>query len=70
MSTLCRIGIHRWSFSTQVREEPGEGGETEIIRVRCDRDDCARYGTWSVVHRETRARFAPYDAGESPFRIA
>lgn len=51
MSFFCRIGLHRWSFRTQLLDEPGHRTHTEIVRARCTRD-CARYGTWVFVHRE------------------
>ncbi len=53
MGFFCRIGIHHWSFSTQLLDERGHRTHTEIIRARCSRDGCAHYGTWSLVHRET-----------------
>jgi len=52
MSLFCRIGLHRWSFSTQLLDEPGHRTHTEIIRARCKRHGCARYGAWSLVHQE------------------
>jgi hypothetical protein len=52
MSFLCRIGLHRWSFSTQLLDEPEHRGQTEITRARCRRHGCTRYGAWSLVHRE------------------
>ena len=54
MSFFCRIGLHRWSFSTQLLDEPGNRIHTEIISARCRRDGCTRYGAWSLVHREVR----------------
>ena len=53
MSFFCRIGLHRWSFSTQLLDEPGHRTHTEIVRARCARDGCCRYATWSLVHRES-----------------
>ncbi len=52
MRFFCRVGLHRWSFSAQLLDEPGHSTHTEVIRARCTREGCARYGTWSLVHRE------------------
>ena len=55
MSLFCRIGLHRWSFSTQFRNEPGRRVNTELISARCRREGCTRYGAWNLVHREAHA---------------
>ena len=57
MSLFCRIGFHRWSFSSEFLDEPWRRAQpntrTEVIRARCRRDGCTRYGDWSLIHRET-----------------
>ena len=53
MSFFCRIGLHRWSFRSQLLDEPGHRTHTEIVRARCARDGCCRYAAWSLVHRES-----------------
>ena len=68
MSLFCRIGIHRWSFNTQLLDEPGDRVHTEIISARCRRNGCARYGAWSLVHRE--AHLAGASRQKSPMRLA
>ena len=68
MSLFCRIGLHRWSFSTQLLDEPEQRTHTEIIRARCRRQGCARYGAWSIVHRE--ARVVGPAASDSPVSLA
>jgi hypothetical protein len=68
MSFLCRIGLHRWSYSTQLLDEPGDRTHTEIILARCTRHGCARYGAWSLVHRE--AQVAGASAPDSPASLA
>jgi len=68
MSFFCRIGLHRWSFSTQFFDEPGQRTHTEIIRARCRRHGCARYGVWSLVHQE--AHLAGAAAPDSPMSLA
>ena len=55
MSLFCRIGFHRWSFSTELLDEPRHHRRTEVIRARCRRDGCTRYNDWSLVHREAHA---------------
>lgn len=52
MSFLCRVGVHRWSFSARLLDEPGRRTSTEVIRARCRRRGCIRYGDWSLVHQE------------------
>lgn len=52
MSVFCRIGLHRWSFRSQLLDEPGHDAHTEVIRARCRRRGCPRYGDWRLVHRE------------------
>lgn len=59
MSLFCRIGLHRWSFNTQLRDEPGRRVYTELISARCSRDRCARYGSWNLVHREAHVAGTP-----------
>lgn len=54
MSFLCRVGFHRWSFSTRLLDEPGGRIYTEVIRARCRRRGCIRYGDWSLVHQEAQ----------------
>lgn len=66
MRFLCRIGMHRWSYSTQLLDEPDQETQTEIILARCTRDGCARYGSWSLVHREARLAGAPAPAANGP----
>jgi len=56
MSLFCRMGLHRWSFSSELVNEPGHRTHTEIIHARCRRHGCARYGAWSLVHREAHVR--------------
>lgn len=51
---LCRIGLHRWSFSSYLLDDPGHLVHTECVRARCTRQGCTRYGAWSVVHTRTR----------------
>ena len=63
VSLLCRIGIHRWIFDTQVVAAP-DGTHTEIIHARCQRDGCTRYSAWNPVHHESTA--AGPTAGETP----
>ena len=70
LSALCRIGIHRWSFSTQLLDEPGHGTHTEIVTARCRRERCCRFGTWSVVHRESRLAGSVSAPGSSTIRAA
>ena len=55
MSFFCRIGLHRWSFASQLLDEPEHLRQTEFVRARCTRHGCARYSAWRLVHRETRA---------------
>jgi hypothetical protein len=63
MSLFCRIGLHRWSFASDVRNEPGLRTHTEVIWARCSREECSRYNAWSLVHRESnRPGKAPADA--------
>jgi hypothetical protein len=59
MSFFCRFGLHRWSFNTQLLDEPGHSVHTELISARCRREGCIRYGAWSVIHREARGAGAP-----------
>ncbi len=54
MGFLCRIGLHRWSFNTEILHEPEHGSHTEIVSARCTREGCARYGAWTLVHREAQ----------------
>ena len=68
MVFLCRIGLHRWSFSTQRLDGPGRRIHTEIVRARCRRDGCARYGSWSLVHREAHIVGPP--GQDSPTSLA
>ena len=68
MSFFCRIGLHRWSFSTQLLDKPGSRIHTEIISARCRRDGCTRYGVWSLVHQE--AHLAGAAAPDSPMSLA
>jgi hypothetical protein len=68
MSLLCRIGLHRWSFNTEIVDEPEHRTHTEIVRARCTREGCVRYGAWSLVHREAQ-QMAPATP-DSPISIA
>ncbi len=68
MSILCWIGIHRWSFSTDVCDEPEHCVRTELVSARCRREGCARYGAWSLVHQE--AHFAGSSSYTSQRRAA
>ena len=68
MRFFCRIGLHRWSFSSQRLNEPGHGTHTEVVRARCRRDGCTRYGEWSLVHKEAHVQSSP--GNDSPMRLA
>jgi hypothetical protein len=68
MSVFCRIGLHRWSFRSQLLDEPGHSTHTEVIRARCRRRGCARYGAWRLVHREAHLPGKPAD--DAPAGVA
>ena len=68
MSLFCRIGLHRWSFNTQLRDEPGRHVHTELISARCRREGCSRYGAWNLVHRE--AHIASSEGHDTRMRAA
>ncbi len=68
MGFLCRIGLHRWSFNTEILRESEHGSHIEIVSARCTREDCPRYGAWTLVHRETQGS-APATP-DSPISIA
>jgi hypothetical protein len=68
MSFFCRIGLHRWSFRSHLLDEPGHRIRTEIIRARCRRNGCTRFGTWRLVHREAHVRGSA--KGDSPVSLA
>ena len=68
MRLLCRIGLHRWTFSTDCVDDPWRKTHTEVIRARCSREGCVRYGAWSIVHRE--AHVADSTTPDSPASLA
>lgn len=55
MKIICCLGLHHWSFSNYLVDDPANVRHTEYVRARCVRQGCTRYGAWSLVHMKTRA---------------
>jgi hypothetical protein len=69
MKILCRIGLHRWTFNTELLDESGRHVPMEVIHARCRRTGCVRYANWSLVHREAHG-VAESAAQDSPVSLA
>jgi hypothetical protein len=52
MNVLCRIGMHRWAFTTKRVEARGGRGPVEAVYARCRRVDCRRFSEMQLVHWE------------------
>ena len=53
MAVLCRIGMHRWKFTTKLLVAPGSR-RAEAVYARCSREGCTSFGEARLVHWDGR----------------